>query len=338
MTDDGGDYDEGQAGHDRLQRGLAAADQARRRGARRSGTPRASALKERGLDASEFRVEDYGAPPYPEVVLVTARKTLDAKRARDRVGALDAIARRRRGDARTAGRGGGEDREGGGDGRHRAGARAARRGAAAVRRRPEATARRARAWADFDARIGLVEDAPRRGRRRSSSRCAASRCEAPERCHRPGCHRSIVVAAYRAARLQSRVWRAVRPPAGCYVLAVRRINHVVLAALRTSGVSRNRELSERSVADGPSLRAGARRARSCPRPAATRPRAARRAPRRGRPARAARCRCPRSGRRRRGRRRRSRPAARRSSARIRTRSSDASACLTALVRISATTK
>src|SRR3954447_10497522 len=31
------------------------------------------ALKQRGLDANEFRVEDYGAPAYPEVVLVTAR-------------------------------------------------------------------------------------------------------------------------------------------------------------------------------------------------------------------------------------------------------------------------
>jgi NitT/TauT family transport system substrate-binding protein/putative hydroxymethylpyrimidine transport system substrate-binding protein len=38
-------------------------------------------LKARGLDAKEFRVEDYGAPPYPEVVLVTARGTLEAKRA-----------------------------------------------------------------------------------------------------------------------------------------------------------------------------------------------------------------------------------------------------------------
>jgi NitT/TauT family transport system substrate-binding protein/putative hydroxymethylpyrimidine transport system substrate-binding protein len=37
-------------------------------------------LKARGLDAKEFRVEDYGAPPYPEVVLVTARKTLADKR------------------------------------------------------------------------------------------------------------------------------------------------------------------------------------------------------------------------------------------------------------------
>jgi NitT/TauT family transport system substrate-binding protein/putative hydroxymethylpyrimidine transport system substrate-binding protein len=38
-------------------------------------------LKARGLDANEFRVEDYGAPPYPEVVLVTARETLETKRA-----------------------------------------------------------------------------------------------------------------------------------------------------------------------------------------------------------------------------------------------------------------
>ena len=35
------------------------------------------ALRERGVRTSEFRVEDYGAPPYPEVVLVTARSTLE---------------------------------------------------------------------------------------------------------------------------------------------------------------------------------------------------------------------------------------------------------------------
>jgi putative hydroxymethylpyrimidine transport system substrate-binding protein len=35
------------------------------------------ALKERGVDVHEFRVEDYGAPAYPEVVLVTARRTLE---------------------------------------------------------------------------------------------------------------------------------------------------------------------------------------------------------------------------------------------------------------------
>jgi putative hydroxymethylpyrimidine transport system substrate-binding protein len=49
------------------------------------------ALKRAGLDVKEFRVEDYGAPPYPEVVLMTSRKTLDAHR--DRIeDALAAIA------------------------------------------------------------------------------------------------------------------------------------------------------------------------------------------------------------------------------------------------------
>jgi NitT/TauT family transport system substrate-binding protein/putative hydroxymethylpyrimidine transport system substrate-binding protein len=38
------------------------------------------ALKRHGLDVSEFRVEDYGAPPYPEVVLITSRKTLRSHR------------------------------------------------------------------------------------------------------------------------------------------------------------------------------------------------------------------------------------------------------------------
>ncbi len=49
------------------------------------------ALRQRGLAAKEFRVEDYGAPPYPEVVLVAARATLE--RSRDAIArALDAIA------------------------------------------------------------------------------------------------------------------------------------------------------------------------------------------------------------------------------------------------------
>lgn len=49
------------------------------------------ALEQRGLEAKEFRVEDYGAPPYPEVVFFTSRATLDKERARI-AGALDAIA------------------------------------------------------------------------------------------------------------------------------------------------------------------------------------------------------------------------------------------------------
>ena len=49
------------------------------------------ALKQRGLKANEFRVEDYGAPAYPEVVFFTSRATLEKERARIE-GALDAIA------------------------------------------------------------------------------------------------------------------------------------------------------------------------------------------------------------------------------------------------------
>src|SRR3954451_16739406 len=116
-------------------------------------------LKSRGLDAKEFRVEDYGAPPYPEVVLVTARKTLEAK-PENIEAALTAI---RRGVAPT---------------RADPGAAVARIAKAAdaddtglVRRQLDAVlplfaddlkARREvlDAWADFDARIGLVKTRP----------------------------------------------------------------------------------------------------------------------------------------------------------------------------------
>jgi len=43
------------------------------------------ALKRRGVPIHEFRVEDYGAPAYPEVILVTARKTLEHEHERDRL-------------------------------------------------------------------------------------------------------------------------------------------------------------------------------------------------------------------------------------------------------------
>src|SRR3954467_1431143 len=39
------------------------------------------ALRRRGVKTREFRVEKYGAPAYPEVVLVTARRTLERERA-----------------------------------------------------------------------------------------------------------------------------------------------------------------------------------------------------------------------------------------------------------------
>ena len=38
-------------------------------------------LRERGVRTREFRVDDYGAPPYPEVVLFTSRATLERRRA-----------------------------------------------------------------------------------------------------------------------------------------------------------------------------------------------------------------------------------------------------------------
>jgi NitT/TauT family transport system substrate-binding protein/putative hydroxymethylpyrimidine transport system substrate-binding protein len=40
------------------------------------------ALRRHGLPVQEFRIEDYGAPPYPEVVLMTSRRTLERHRDR----------------------------------------------------------------------------------------------------------------------------------------------------------------------------------------------------------------------------------------------------------------
>lgn len=37
-------------------------------------------LRERGVRINEFRVDDYGAPPYPEVVLIVTRETLERRR------------------------------------------------------------------------------------------------------------------------------------------------------------------------------------------------------------------------------------------------------------------
>jgi NitT/TauT family transport system substrate-binding protein/putative hydroxymethylpyrimidine transport system substrate-binding protein len=48
-------------------------------------------LRERGLRTREFRVDDFGAPRYPEVVLVVRRETLDERRD-DIVAAIEAIA------------------------------------------------------------------------------------------------------------------------------------------------------------------------------------------------------------------------------------------------------
>ncbi len=117
------------------------------------------ALKQRGVKVNEFRVEDYGAPAYPEVVLITARRTLERERDRIRQALL-----------------------------------AIRAGAAAVARDPHAAVRQIaheaqtddmdligaqlaavapifardlrldrgvlEEWADFDARLGIVKERP----------------------------------------------------------------------------------------------------------------------------------------------------------------------------------
>jgi NitT/TauT family transport system substrate-binding protein/putative hydroxymethylpyrimidine transport system substrate-binding protein len=117
------------------------------------------ALERHGLRVREFRVEDYGAPPYPEVVLFTARKTLEQHRDR-LVRALQAIE----------------------DGRRRAladpdeatrviAAAAETRDLGLIRAQLDAVGpilapglrldrRVLEQWADFDARIGIVSRRP----------------------------------------------------------------------------------------------------------------------------------------------------------------------------------
>jgi len=55
------------------------------------------AVRQEGLPAREFRIDDYGAPPYPEVVVMTARRTLDRHPAR-----IAAVVRALRGGVRAA--------------------------------------------------------------------------------------------------------------------------------------------------------------------------------------------------------------------------------------------
>jgi putative hydroxymethylpyrimidine transport system substrate-binding protein len=117
------------------------------------------ALKRRGLAVREFRVDDYGAPPYPEVVLITSRRTLEHRRERLR-NALAAIEHGLR------------DTLADQEGAARQIARAAEtRDLALIRAQLSAVApvfapglRLHRGvlerWADFDARIGIVDRRP----------------------------------------------------------------------------------------------------------------------------------------------------------------------------------
>src|SRR4051794_24039073 len=117
------------------------------------------ALRQRGRDVREFHIDDYGAPRYPEVVLITSRRTLAAHRARI-AAALDAIADGERATltrpahavgliARAA-----QTRD---TKLVRAQLDAVRSSFAPGLRMDRALLRR---WAAFDARIGIVKTAP----------------------------------------------------------------------------------------------------------------------------------------------------------------------------------
>jgi putative hydroxymethylpyrimidine transport system substrate-binding protein len=120
------------------------------------------ALKKAGLDVKEFRVEDYGAPAYPEVVLMTSRQTLE--KHGDRVkNALAAIA-----DGLTA------TREHPDDAVSIIARAAETKDTALVRAQLDAVLPVfapglkldrgvLEEWADFDARIGLVKKRPNVG-------------------------------------------------------------------------------------------------------------------------------------------------------------------------------
>jgi putative hydroxymethylpyrimidine transport system substrate-binding protein len=116
-------------------------------------------LRQRGRKFSEFRVDDYGAPPYPEVVLVTTRKLLNERRdaiqralKAIRLGALDTVRDPEPAAADIARASGGEDLS------------LVRAQLAAVKPIVTPPLRLDRAvierWADFDARIGIVSKRP----------------------------------------------------------------------------------------------------------------------------------------------------------------------------------
>jgi putative hydroxymethylpyrimidine transport system substrate-binding protein len=121
------------------------------------------ALKRRGLAVREFRVDDYGAPPYPEVVLITSRRTLQhrADRLRRALEALDNGMRDTLNDPEAAARTIAKAADASDVELVRAQLRAVTpvfaRGLKLERDVLEQ-------WADFDARIGIVDRRPDVGR------------------------------------------------------------------------------------------------------------------------------------------------------------------------------
>ncbi len=95
------------------------------------------ALKQRGMKVNEFRVEDYGAPAYPEVVLITARRDAGARARSDSSGAAGDSCGCYGGGARS-GCGRAADRARGADRRHEADRGAAGGGGADLRDGPAA--------------------------------------------------------------------------------------------------------------------------------------------------------------------------------------------------------
>ena len=121
------------------------------------------ALRRRGLDVREFRVEEYGAPAYPEVVLITARRTLRERRGRlaRTLAALEAGRREVLADREAAVRTIARAAETSDLGLVRAQLDAVAPIFAANLRLDRGVLEE---WADFDARIGIVERRPDVGR------------------------------------------------------------------------------------------------------------------------------------------------------------------------------
>jgi putative hydroxymethylpyrimidine transport system substrate-binding protein len=120
------------------------------------------ALKQRGVPTREFRVDDYGAPRYPELVLAVRRQTLERDREllRDLIRALSAGTRAaladRRASVREIAAESGADEP----------LVAAQLRAVAPALSPSLSLDRAalRRWARFDASFGILERAPAVGR------------------------------------------------------------------------------------------------------------------------------------------------------------------------------
>jgi NitT/TauT family transport system substrate-binding protein/putative hydroxymethylpyrimidine transport system substrate-binding protein len=116
-------------------------------------------LRRRGFPTREFRVDDYGAPRYPEVVLITSRRTLQTRgdRVKRALAAIQAGERdtlAKPDDATTVIAGAAESSD---RGLIRAQLDAVSPAFAPALRFDPAVLER---WADFDARIGIVRQRP----------------------------------------------------------------------------------------------------------------------------------------------------------------------------------